>query len=105
MILGCTVLLFFILNFFAKRDEIDKYNNFNSATIKGKLTSVTLGKGASVIVVGNREFIFWPFNANNHIDFPYLAKKGDSVYKPAKSDTLKLFHNGKMYLYTFQKFK
>jgi len=35
--------------------------------------------------------------------FLEFAKKGDSVFKPAYSDTLILVKEGKQYFYTFQK--
>jgi hypothetical protein len=104
IILGCTALLFFVMNFYARKSIKVKFVKFYNSTISGKLVAVIPGKGVTDIVIADQKFTFVPSFINNETDFPYFAKKGDSVYKPAKSDTLKLKHNGKIFLYTFQKF-
>ncbi|MDB5146211.1 MAG: hypothetical protein JWQ57_231 [Mucilaginibacter sp.] len=104
IILSSTVLLAVIMIFLG--DSINKKNfiKFYNSKIEGKIMEVNKHKGATDFAVGNQEFTFVPSYVNNDTDFPYFAKKGDSVYKPAKADTLKLIHNGKIFLYTFKKF-
>ena len=104
VILSFGVLLMLILFFLNSQTNKKRFNKFYNSTIEGKLIDVSTYKGATDFTVGNQKFTFVPSFANNDTDFPYFAKKGDSVYKAANSDTLKLIHNEKIYLYTFKKF-
>ena len=104
IILGCTILLFIVVNYYGKQSIKRKFLKFNSSTIDGKLVDVIPGKGITDIVVNNQKFTFVPSVVNNETDFTYFAKKGDSVYKAANADTLKLIHNGKIFLYTFESY-
>jgi hypothetical protein len=100
--IGFAVLLAFLYSGLIDMESKKKNLNFYNTNINGKILSVRLGKGATVLVVKNKQFIFWPNYIRNY-DFADFAVKGDSVYKPAKADTLKLIHHGKIYFYTFEK--
>lgn len=98
------------IRFFDERDNrraLQFYNYFYEKNIKGVLESVRGGRHGSIFKVkGFDEFTFHPCSGklNNNKIFDYFAAKGDSIYKQAYSDTLKLIKNEKTYLYTFQKF-
>jgi len=98
------------IRFFDESDNkraLQFYNYFYKNNIKGVLESVRGGRHGSIFrVKGFDEFTFYPSTGklNNNKTFNYFATKGDSIYKHAYSDTLKLIKNGKTYLYTFKKF-
>jgi hypothetical protein len=80
------------------------YNSYQNGIIedvRGKLKGTGLKLNSD-----EREFVFYPYTdrINENNIFHYFAEKGDSVYKPAFSDTLQLVKDGKVYKYTFQKF-
>ena len=105
VILICGFLLILVAIFFL--DPLvnkARFNKFYNSNIEGKIVDISRNKGATDITVGHQKFTFVPTYIDNKEDFPYFAKRGDSTFKPAKSDTLKLIHNGKTYLYTFEKF-
>lgn len=75
IILGCTILLFIIVNYYGRQDIRRKFLKFNNSKIDGKLVDVIHGKGVVDIVVNNQKFTFAPSVINNKMDFPYFAKK------------------------------
>ena len=104
LILVGSVLLFLIINFFGIRSDKKQFNKFYNSTIKGKLTYFNERRGTTDIIINKQKFRFVPFYMNINDAFSTVAKKGDSIYKAAKADTLQLNHNGKIYKYTFTKF-
>ncbi len=105
VILGSTFVVFLIVNFWADRLYKKEFTKFNSSTINARLSILAVDKGYADIVVANQTYVFAPLSVNNNEpDFLFFAAKGDSIFKPAKADTLRLVHHGKTYLYTFEKF-
>jgi hypothetical protein len=98
-------LIFIIIEFLGNRRDKRKFEAFYDANLNGKLINLSKDKGATDFEVNNNEqqFSFVPIDADNKY-LPEFALPGDSIYKPAKSDTLKLVHKGKTYLFTFKKF-
>lgn len=83
------------------------FNNFYSSHIEGILNGVnghSRGVGFS-IENSDKGFSFYPKTSelNNNKRFSGFAQKGDSIYKAAYSDTLRLFKENKVYLYTFSR--
>ena len=81
---------------------------FYSTRLSGKIVRTEeYSRGANFVLDNNPiEFTFYPYTdkyLNNDEIFQYIAKPGDSIFKPAYSDTLLLIKGGKIYLYTFQK--
>lgn len=83
------------------------YAHFNAKYIYGKINYVGISHhGAKFRIEGlKEEFIFYPYTGtiNKSKIFTRFAEKGDTILKPAFSDTLWLIKNGKEYLYTFSK--
>jgi len=103
MLCGFAVLLFIIINYFGSRDDKNKFHKFYNSTINGRLTDISPHKAVVDITVEKQKFTFVPVYTNDQTEFKFFVKNGDSVFKAAKSDTLKLVHDGKIYLYTFEK--
>lgn len=87
----------------------EKFKNFNEANINGKLNEVKIGYKGSVFTLINdsTEYVFYPYtnqSINKAQIFNYIARKGDSIIKPAYSDTLKLIKSDEVLKYTFKKF-
>ncbi|MBL7718442.1 MAG: hypothetical protein JNL72_06380 [Flavipsychrobacter sp.] len=85
-----------------------EFDIFNSAQLSGRIIKIDRYSRASNFILDNNpeEFGFYPYtdkNLNNGEIFSRIAKVGDSVYKPAFSDTLALIRAEGTYLYTFQK--
>ncbi|AWH86752.1 hypothetical protein HYN59_17275 [Flavobacterium album] len=94
----------------ARKHGWEDFKKFNTTNINGIITEVKVfSKGSFFSLENGSEYIFNPYvdkNDNNNNDedysiFQYFAKKGDSIAKPAKSDRLYLFKNGKRYVYRF----
>jgi hypothetical protein len=98
-------LIFITIEFLGNRDDKRKFQAFYNANMNGKLINLSKHKGATDFEISNNEqqFSFVPIDAGNK-NFPEFALPGDNIYKPAQSDTLKLMHKGKTYLFTFKKF-
>lgn len=98
-------LIFIIIEFLSNRSNKRRFEAFYDANLNGKLINLSKHQGATDFEVNNNEqqFTFVPIDVDNKY-FPEFALPGDSIYKPAKSDTLKLVHKGKTYLFTFKKF-
>jgi hypothetical protein len=83
------------------------YDHFNAKKIIGKIEYIGISHhGAKFRIEGvEDEFIFWPNTSktNDCKIFTRCAEKGDTIVKPAYSDTLRLIKNGKEYFYTFGK--
>lgn len=103
LLCGFAVLLFTITNYFWSRADKKKFLKFYNTNINGPLTDILPHKGVVDITVNNQKFTFAPIYTNDQTELRFFVKIGDSVFKAAKSDTLKLIHDGKAYLYTFVK--
>lgn len=77
-----------------------KYNEFHAAVIKGTIDTLYQYKFHGTISVNYEAFMVNPVSLNNGNDLYQTAKIGDSLFKSANNDTLKLIHNNKKYLYT-----
>ncbi|MCH2083792.1 MAG: hypothetical protein MK226_15460 [Saprospiraceae bacterium] len=97
-----------ISNRYYRKRELVKFQEFYQTDVSGKLYSIIdSNTGAQIVLSETKEkFTFSPFTSflNQKKRFAEFAKKGDFVTKPAFSDTLKLFKNGQVYLYTFRKY-
>ncbi|TFF34464.1 hypothetical protein [Mucilaginibacter psychrotolerans] len=100
---GFGILLFIVIDYFARIDDENKFRQFYYTDISGQISKISPHKGAVDITVRGKTFTFSPDFVDNKTDFQFFAKVGDSVSKSAKSDTLKLVRNGKIYSYTFSK--
>ena len=94
---------------YSKNRGIDNYNSFYNAFINGTIESVGVKlKGVGLKVTDDeKKFVFYPYthSINGNNIFHYFAESGDSIYKPAYSDTLQLIKDNTVYKYTFQKFE
>ncbi len=84
------------------------FKNFNTNLVSGEISFVgTWQHGAGFKLKGeNIVHVFYPYidkSLNNNHIFTSFASVGDSVFKPAYSDTLYLIKSGKIFKYTFQK--
>jgi len=105
LIFGCVFLaLILIENFWGDRIYKKRFVKFNNSSINGRVGGMDIDKGFANIFVGNQSYKFVPVSINKSTDFLLFAEKGDSIFKPAKADTLKLIHHGKTYLYKFERF-
>ncbi len=105
-----SIMMVLIFNYIKKNypSVLELSNEFYTSDIIGRLEKTYIwrrGTGFKIINNDNR-FLFYPYTSelNNKNKFRYFATTGDSIYKPALSDTLKLFKNGKIYRYTFIKY-
>lgn len=85
-----------------------EFDIFYSSYISGKIIKIDkYSRGSNFVLENNpRKFSFYPYvdeHLNNNEIFQYLATPGDSIYKPAYSDTLLLIRGNRIYSYTFQK--
>lgn len=80
---------------------------FNSSNLNDEIENVQIvDKGVGITLKNNNEeFVFFPITGplNNYQIFNHIAEKGDTVFKPAYSDTLKLIKHDSILLYTFTK--
>lgn len=85
-----------------------EFQLFYSSQLAGRIIKIEEYSRASNFMLDNNpnEFAFYPYTdkqLNNNEIFQYIAEPGDSIFKPAYSDTLLLIKGGKNYVYTFQK--
>lgn len=83
------------------------FNDFNKNLINGTINFVGIRHHGSAFSInsGNRVYIFYPYinsSLNSIHTFESFASIGDSVFKPAYSDTLYLIKSEKTYKYTFK---
>jgi len=89
--------------------ENPPFTKFYYADLNGKLTSLVAYRSIDIKVGTSKEkYRFNPrtddrLNDGKH--FHLFAEVGDSVRKPAQSDTLYLLKNGQTYRYLFSTFK
>lgn len=84
-----------------------QYKQFYTSSIHGIIQDVTASAGTTYFSINGKRYGFWPRRilTNKDYRFSIFAKHGDSISKPAYSDTLKLIKKNKKYLFTFKKFK
>lgn len=102
------VMLFFVQRWGNNRDR-RFYNEFDSANINGLLMYSESGYYMRVFKTENINFkyVFDPhLSVNKKALFSKVAKKGDSIIKPANADTLVLKKNDNtIFLFTFRKYE
>jgi hypothetical protein len=95
------LLFLAILSTFLYLSRKSAYDKYQTSEINGTIESISEYKEYVTISVNGDEFNIKsranPINGN--VRFYNLAKISDSIYKPEDSDTLKLIHQGKAYLY------
>lgn len=101
------VYLFASRNYLNRKFE-NNFKTFYDNNLEGVLTYVDIKyKGVGFRLENNEQtYVFYPITNQDINDgkiFNYFAEPGDSIYKPAYSDTLFLFKNERVYRYTFQK--
>ena len=110
-VIGLLILIGFLI-FIGIRYQDKKvkreFDLFHSSTLSGKIIKIDkYSRGSNFILDDNpTEFAFYPYidkSLNNGEIFQYVCQLGDSIYKPAYSDTLVLIKGDKVYSYTFQK--
>ncbi len=106
------ILFFFTASYIGWKYQSKKtfieFKQFNETSISGRIIFIEkYSREATFKIEKNpNAFKFYPItnqSLNSSHIFDYFAKPGDSVWKPAYSDTLFLFKNGQVYQYTFQK--
>lgn len=83
-----------------------EFIDFYRSDIIGTISCKTYaGSSGAYFCVDDERYNFHPYTSdlNDNKIFEYLAETGDSIYKPAYSDTLILIKEGKKYRYTFSK--
>ncbi len=85
----------------------EEFAFFNTANIEGAVEMVgTKHHTTSFKIRGvKHEFVLWANidrKLNDNKTFGDVASMGDTIIKPAKSDTLMVLHLGKTYKYTFR---
>src|SRR5690606_998470 len=92
----------------SKRTKKD-YKMFNKSDIKGVLLRGSSGSGIDRFYLKDdeKEYRFSPYTSelNDFEIFVHIAKVGDSIIKPAFSDTLILIHDGRILKYIFKKYE
>jgi hypothetical protein len=90
-----------------KKSGKTQYEQFYNCTISGKIQAVRPSVGTTYIIVDDVKYGFYPkdISKNGSKIFYRFAEYGDSIYKPAQFDTLKLIKKDKEYLFTFKKFR
>ncbi|WP_115375059.1 hypothetical protein [Adhaeribacter pallidiroseus] len=85
---------------------INDFSKFNKAEIKGKIEKKVYASASGTrINIKEQEYIFHPITnkENRNKIFSYIAEVGDSILKPAYSDTLILIKKGRLLKYAFRK--
>jgi len=77
------------------------HDNYHTSEINGTIERISEYKEYVTISVNGNDFNIKsranPLNGGDR--FYNIAEISDSIYKPANSDTLKLIHQGNIYLY------
>jgi hypothetical protein len=99
------VLMIYFGGKYNSRKWLESYIEFDSTNINGRLERVEYGNKSLIFKVDNNKEWFGssPLTGplNDDEIFEKFAKAGDTIIKPAHSDTLRLKKKGKDYLYTF----
>ncbi|WP_118976940.1 hypothetical protein [Taibaiella koreensis] len=106
-LLGCFI---FVGMIYQNNKVAEEFDLFYASSLSGRIVKTDkYSRGANFVLDNNpKQLTFYPYidkTSNNNNVFQYLAKPGDSIYKPAYSDRLLLIKSNKVYAYTFQKIK
>lgn len=96
--------IFYARRFYQKGKS--EFKDFYRSDIVGTISCKTYaGSSGAYFCVDDERYNFHPYTSdlNDNKIFEYLAEPGDSIYKPAYSDTLLLIKEGRKYRYTFIK--
>jgi len=95
-----------IIYFVYTGKELDKdIAIFDTSEVKGKISEITHVRGIVTIKLINRlnsEYTFDPINTDS-VDFVNVALATDSIYKKALGDTISIYHENKLYQFTFRR--
>ena len=83
-----------------------KHNlHFNKNDVTGIIKYIDMKEAeVAITLIGNpEEFCFYDLPVKKTPDFYRIAKKGDSLYKPAFTDMIFLVKNGQTFKYRFVK--
>jgi hypothetical protein len=98
-----------IAQIFGNRRNKKNYEIFNNSEIAGQIEQIGIkNRGVGFKIINDQtEYVFYPriSSFNQNIIFDHFAMKGDSIVKHRFQDILILIKKGKLYSYTFQKFK
>lgn len=85
------------------------FNIFYNDNLNGRITEIRGSAGITYFRLDNKDGEVYGLaaiaNTVEHTSFSSIARVGDSVAKPSKSDTIKVLKNGRVYAFTFHKFK
>ncbi|MCG8387833.1 MAG: hypothetical protein MJA30_19935 [Cytophagales bacterium] len=104
--IGLLILLAIFQSMHVDKRAEQRFERFYNSSLEGRISCQPEGSVAgSKFCIENQKFYFHPYTSelNRNKIFEYLAESGDSIYKPAYSDTLILIKEGKEYRYTFAK--
>lgn len=104
-ILAGAVIIFSWIIWGDKMDKkiVEAYNNFYTSDIRGQLesTSIKYHMTSFKMQEDNQEYIFSPYtDINGHI-FDAVSKPGDSIIKPAYSDTILVKKRNEEFKFSF----
>ena len=83
------------------------FDQFNGASICGRITEIHLTKAGIGLSVNGSAFEFTPVldgRSNDFKSFNALAAVNDSIVKPSYADTVRLFTKNRVYKCTFRKY-
>lgn len=100
-------MYFFVIPYADKQWASD-YKKFNEANIYGRVEKLGIKNHGTSFKIKNdlNEYVFYPYTnikLNDSKPFDEFVKDGDSMMKPAFSEILVVFKNGKAYEYRFKK--
>jgi|SRR5690242_9864285 len=107
VLIGLAFIAYFTFIIFNIKSRRQDLAIFLSAKLEGKVVYLYSSSGGERFSLDNspRKFIFWAHTGvlNDYHSFDKTAEIGDSIVKPAYSDTLLLIKkSGKRYEYTFK---
>lgn len=101
-----TILIIWNVN---RNSKIGKafFRDFDKANMVGVILQIERGYNGALFRLDNdtNEYVFYPYvdkDLNESRKFLYTAEKGDSIIKPAYSDTLILIKGNKVLKYKFK---
>jgi hypothetical protein len=84
----------------------ERFEEFFSHDVSGRIIDIGSSSGFAYLRVRDTTYEFLPHfsGSDRKWFFREIAAVGDSIYKPAYSDTLYLYKQGSTYWFTFAKF-
>lgn len=91
MVVAITVI-WLVLQVKSESELSEDFIFFDKCSINGVINKISFSTGKVYVVIDTLEFQFFPKyeDMNNNIRFSHTAKVGDSLIKPAFSDTIYL---------------